>query len=209
MTDIEKRFLQDVLKRKGADEYLQMLQFVNAKIPIPFLEFEFANLADPELKKSIVLSKEYVAKIKAEGLLGVKGKGALIHGGSGSGKTALACVILKEMIRLRVEGRFELFEAFLNKILDRQTDDIDVDFLVIDGFGDAPTFKESKMYGWTIGRLDAFLRERYFQGRPTVITTRLPKERFNAVFPESVTSFLTESAFKLDHSLVKNHRNKK
>ena len=106
-------------------------------------------------------------------------------GGVGTGKTHLACAVLKELIlNAGCTGYFVDFSELLQKIrlaYEQQSSDAAVlaplkkaDVLVIDEFGKGRTDKQ-----WQLEMLDQLVNMRYNRGQVTILTTNyLPTELF-------------------------------
>jgi len=207
MDDVTKAYLKRILISQGTDAYLSAANVVQTNMPLQFLGVDTNTFVEENIRGPLEKVVAYNKSINNNGFTNLKGRGLLLHGGAGSGKTALACLVLKNAVLHGFSGKFVLFETLANNLLQRD-DQFDFDFLVVDGFGDAPNFNQSKLFQWVIGRLEAFLRERYYKMRPTIITTRLNRMDLLRVFPQGLVSFLEEATSVIDLSHVSDHRPK-
>lgn len=119
------------------------------------------------------------------------GKGLLLVGSPGVGKTSTAVLLLKEARRRYLTGYFVRVGELRHAMADQQDFDADttvygrcltVDFLVIDAFGEpdlgAPWFNLDKLID--------LATERAGHGRPTVVTSDLKLTTFMKKRPEVV-----------------------
>lgn len=106
-----------------------------------------------------------------------EGLGLLLWGKHGSGKTAAACSILKELTKTRKLGLFVRFDWLAtmyveNTRFDEYQSYVDrmheVDLLVIDEL----IYDKSRIY--TLGRVEQVLRYRTSEVKPTILTTNIP-----------------------------------
>jgi len=123
------------------------------------------------------------------------GKGVLLFGPNGVGKTGAIVVVAKEVRRrgytvLFVEGLM-LMEIFLGKVMFEDGQSLyermlEVDYLVIDDLGKGTG--DSK--GFLISKLEGVLRARYDEKKVTSITTNMTPRELSMYFSESGMSIL-------------------
>lgn len=126
------------------------------------------------------------------------GYGMLFHGRKGSGKTALAVLLLKRLIGEGVDGYFTTFNEMIETFTSGWTDNADkawfhrrvknAGVLVID---DPGRERHSALPG---PLLDEVIRHRTSDLRPTIITTNHTLSQFQEAYGEYVMSLLTERA---------------
>lgn len=127
------------------------------------------------------------------------GRGMILRGTNGTGKTLLAVLLLKQLISLGYGGYFVSFHDLLDSYADtwktegdnRYRQYVSSDFLVIDevhgrGIGGQKHISESMF--------DHLIRSRVSDDRPTIITTNLTMEQIETGFGHSVISLLAENS---------------
>lgn len=141
----------------------------------------------PEHAKFVRHVTEYLRTLDANI---VTGKGMLISGGPGTGKTLAGMLILKEALRRKKTAYYvtwqELLTMFIQDYDDEKKEQRDKVresvFLVIDQLGMDSVKKESKHPSTT---LEEILRYRFTRLKPTILITELPYTevclRFNIV----------------------------
>lgn len=142
---------------------------------------------------------------KSEGSV-LCGKGLLLTGPPGSGKTALSSVIAQDLLRSVPRAvwndldRPVFFVTYPEYLISLQksfgTDEESLEsvvfnagLLVIDDLG-----KEHKTSsGWAEATFDSLLRIRFDRGLPTFITTNVPLSKWGTVYGEAMESFAHEA----------------
>lgn len=156
------------------------------------------------------------------------GKGLLLHGDPGHGKTHLAAVVLQDILQRSTPRTWgeswdrpyqpsrPAYMTYYRRIpitLQRQMnnastpedDEVILDMsgarflgtalrlLVLDDVG-----KEHRTSsGWAAGFFEGLIRDRYYQGFPTVMTTNISPQGWADAYGDSTASFLTEAFIDL------------
>lgn len=122
-------------------------------------------------KKVLEMAKNFVAHYD------LGGRGLLIVGGVGVGKTHIAVSMLKEIVENGFSGLYYNVVDLLRHIRSTYDSDVDVtendileitisvDVLVLDDLG------AEKTSGWVLDRLYSIINKRYEEGRTLIVTT--------------------------------------
>jgi DNA replication protein DnaC len=164
-------------------DHLQQL-FQNARIPARYQHCTLANFDAGDSESMWIAKRE--AQIVLDDFLVIEGRGLLLVGPVGVGKTHLAVAILRELIeRYQVRGLFYQFGALLRRIQDSynpisQTSELavlqpvfDADVLVLDELG------ASKPTDWVRDTMMQIINARYNDKRMTIFTTNFADKRRN------------------------------
>lgn len=201
-------------------------QIKNSGVPTRFIGLELADLEPYEGSTATSVNK-WLGRFIAGEILetpgsSLCGKGLLLVGHPGHGKTTLASVILQEVVRttpagfwgenspsrpvlfvdypklLRIQQRSwkddgEDEAALMEAIYGESSQKNNVRLLVLDDLG-----KEHRTAsGWAENTFDAVLRSRYNAGLPTIVTTNVPLKNWGDVYGEPMESFAHEAFFPL------------
>jgi DNA replication protein DnaC len=197
-----------------------------AAIPKNRIGWEFEDCSDTS-EEDIRLIKAWIRKvesghvIRAEGEKGC-GRGLLLYGEPGHGKTTLSLVILQDLL-LRVtpsvfvpaenktlvrpcyfitynalldlkgstmddptSEELTLFDGIMGNCID---DAYNIRVLVIDDVGK----EHNSGSGWQKTMLHHVLRTRFNNGLPTIVTSNLPPEAWDATYGSATESFAREA----------------
>lgn len=190
---------------KDKKNYLFHVEMVNSEIPLQYRSLEFDDLDHPQLKSSKEKVKSYLERLKKDGLHKLKGKGFYIFGSRGSAKTALACILAKEILRLYKYTVYFIPFLKLADILKNSDEKIiytDYNFLIIDDFGDY------QIQGFIADSLVSLIKLRYYQGNPTILTSVLDPQQVRSIFGNSLYSLMFECFVFLDHTKMIDWRKK-
>jgi len=131
-----------------------------------------------------------------------KGIGIYFVGPSGTGKTLLACSILKEAVRQGYTGYFGFLSSIIVTINDeffrKKSGDTfgrikTCDFLVIDEI--EKIYKSDS--GYVDALFDELIRTRDFDNLPVIMTSNVTMDRLESVHGKSVCSMLTEKLIEI------------
>lgn len=168
-------------------------QLEEANIPIDYWDCQFLNFSGPVEAREA--SKQYLKKLDE---MLEEGIGILYAGGNGIGKSTLAMIIMKYLIR----AGWDVYATSLGEMVETiQTSWKDIDneeleayrkrcrestFLLIDDIGKEHRGKT----GFVQTVFDNLIRYRVQHRLPTFLTTNLTKEELRGTYGESALSLL-------------------
>lgn len=170
------------------------------------MDWDDLNLRDPEIMKQVLRYMDNYRRFMREGI------GIFMHGPAGSGKTLVANLIAKEMVRMGKSVRVFEFSKLVDHYTAGWKDNIlknrhermlmQSDLLVIDDIG--------KEYNNSLGtsQLDQALRVRQSQSRPTIITSNLSFGTIQERYSEFIVSLITGSMLDISFSRNGDYRAK-
>jgi DNA replication protein DnaC len=198
-----------------------------ANIPRARLGWEFSDCTEVT-KNDVELIKRWVAKVKDGDVIRADGnplcgKGLLIVGEPGHGKTTLALTIVQEMLKTFAVEDFSVEEnrvlvkpcyfATFNDIINLKGSQIGNDItdeqerLLLGMHGecadDAYNIRvlviddigkeHTSASGWQRSLLHHILRTRFNNGLPTIVTTNLPVKSWETAYGDATGSFIHEA----------------
>jgi DNA replication protein DnaC len=171
------RYMKDCicLIRRRVDGHLRRAQ-VPERYREKTLDSYDAMGGHPSLARGLATARRYVAEYP----VGTRGRGVLMVGTVGVGKTHLAVGILRELVMHKgARGRFCDFRDLLNQIKrtfsDKSVTEAEIldpvfaaDVLVLDELGAV------QATDWTFDAVERIINGRYNDNKSTIITTNLP-----------------------------------
>lgn len=182
----------------------------SSSIPLRYLGWTFDDL-QPYKNGTIAAVMDYKSSfhegriLRAEGSAEC-GRGLLLAGSPGAGKTALAAVLGQSLIRDTTSRDFwngfthpvffatyPEYLASLQRSFSKEEESLEsialnCGVLILDDLG-----KEHKTSsGWSEATFDYLLRLRFDRGLPTVVTTNVPRSKWGIVYGEAMGSFVNE-----------------
>jgi len=160
------------------------------------VSLEGFQINHPTQADAVATIRDYIGDLSRNRVQGV---GLTIMGPNGTGKTHLACTVLKEVGMCRV-FHFECIEAdsYLNLCRQAFKGDSDdalhdhlrfiksrADFVLLDDLGREEEFES----GWSEQRLFNLTRYRFNRRKPTLVTTNLPLEQLTDRYTAGMVSF--------------------
>lgn len=141
--------------------------------------------------------------LRQHGGMVTQGMGAVLRGEFGLGKTMLAVLTGKELVKLGYDvffvtfsGMVQMFTAGWNSDQDRRAYEARVirsDILVLDDLG--KEFVTKNNLG--LSTLDHCLRQRLAAARPTIVTTNHDDEQLSVIYGPGMASLLKERAMQV------------
>lgn len=194
-----------------------------AQLPVRTVGWEMSDLKDYDGVTQPAIN-QWVSQVHAGNIIKAQGnplcgKGLLLVGKPGHGKTTLASVVLQDVLRTSepslwgsadtIVKRPVIFVDYpkLLRIQQRawKDDDGDESILMDQIYGDSKVGNISILVlddlgkehrtasGWAENTFDALLRARYNAGLPTIVTTNVPLKSWGEVYGEAMESFAHEA----------------
>lgn len=186
---LEDKFLQKMKKARIPKDYFDKKSI--ADIGVKMAKKAYSS---DESKIRLVDSTMELNTLKSNvNKLLEDGWNMIIEGPTGTGKTTLACILIKEVLRLDEKALFLEFEDIkrfwtgeeLPEVLEESRRNIyDVPCLVIDDLGKSKTTENF------LNKFDHLIRTRLSEKRMTIFTTNLTKDNVENVFEERIFSLL-------------------
>lgn len=167
-----------------------------SNLPFKFKDALFENYAyinNNKIRIEITRLTKYINEIKKMFAIS---KGLVLQGDIGVGKTYLACAILKQILLQNINGYYLLMEEVLKNIRKgynspkeaRYWDDLlcNISFLIIDNIGS----EYDSQRGFVAAQLENILRQRDYNGKPTIIVTDLTKKKLKHQYGHRIASML-------------------
>jgi DNA replication protein DnaC len=202
-------------------------QIRRANLPSSTVGMELSDL-EPYKGKVLEVTQSWMDKLKDGAIVKAdgrrtSGRGLLLIGSPGQGKTTLASVILQTLLKetsseawaahmtlerpayftdyptlLRSQQRAfdkdETYQDLIDSVYGEGHPDRNVRLLVVDDLG-----KEHRTAsGWAEHTFDALLRRRFSLGLPTIVTTNVPLSSWGKVYGDSMESFAHEAFSTLE-----------
>jgi DNA replication protein DnaC len=169
------------------------LAMIKANIPPKYKDLEFKDFKEQNQTFYTVI-QDYCNNLARARRRGI---GLYLVGGHGTGKTLLACCVLKEALRQGYTGWFGFLSSIIvainNEFFKRANTTVyqtikHVDFLVID--------EVEKVYksdsGYVDALFDELVRGRDFANKPVIVTSNCTMDALEGVHGKSIVSMLTE-----------------
>jgi DNA replication protein DnaC len=166
-------------------------------LPQRFWDINLSTLVlTDDNREALVAAQAYLTHIKDHARVG---KGVILTGPPGRGKTSLGAAILQEAMRRGGESLYMPVRRY-QKILGRSmSGDEEAEALVRRAESDLYVLFDDlgKEYatasGYIENYLESLLRDRYDAGRPSIISTNVPKTKWEETYGPSMYSFAHEA----------------
>lgn len=187
-------------KNSNIDYDYASLKIIEDEVEAYLKDEEYIHPSKPELngKMPILLNPFIDDYIENSSLYKEDGRGIIINGPVGRGKSLTAMKLLMNLVDKRYTGYFitikELFEMIKKSwddedFLKLRNHIYDCDFLVLDDVG---TEYRKNGSDWSITELDSLMRHRYYKKLPLIITTNTPLEGLTEKYANRIVSLFHE-----------------
>jgi len=188
----------EVIKRcECMKEFDLAAKFLLADIPQVFWEFELSDIDKNFMKKNEAAFSTVVDYMtNLENAL-KKGIGLYFHSTSRLGKSSVASIILKAVVRSGHSAHFVLFRHLVDmsfrawkdeRILEEKQKILAKDFLVFDEIEKVPITSGGESYS----HVDSLIRERFFMNKPLIVTSNVILDELDKVYDESIQGMFQE-----------------
>lgn len=189
----------EVFECDCTEQWVRHRNLLNAGVPLLYQRLSIYDIDILSLRSKVF---EWVAGIHAS--LN-HGRGLVLHGGVGTGKSLSAALIAKAAFSLGVSVHFDIFSNMIDRFAKGWTDRSDreyfecqivkPDLLVIDDIGrEGRQGALSKSSNVAVGLISNLIRTRVQSALPTYITTNMTIRSLTDAYGVDVFSLLSESA---------------
>ena len=194
---------------KCATKITRLKRYARAEIPVCYWNLPFSTFTGNEVVKSAI--RKVIKNIDS---FYDSGTSINFIGGLGTGKTSLACVILKNAIVKDYSAHYTDMKTIANKLSFSASEFseymnrlMSVDFLVIDEVDGRWVLQSEKSERFFGSTMEFLLRNRYQNGLPTIICSNSP--RLNMIFGEDFSESLDSLFSKYTKSIIVHGKDKR